>query len=168
LDASLIVGRWPGLLHISYIRAPTSRPKYLPPWYCPRVAQLFAEICEPKRGCTRVAELFYIPCDKVVFQLILVFNLSPGCIVVARHLNVHQLTSLERVRFDVSPDLATHLSPRSVYRFPIIANLDLLFHQDFLFHWVKDNPLFVSWIPLLYYCLGHLHLVLASVFLCIR
>jgi hypothetical protein len=125
--------------------------------------QLSAEICVSERCCTRVTELFYIPRDQVMFDLFLVFNLRPGRLVVDRHLNVHQLTLLERVRFDVTPDLAAHFSPRSLCRFPVFANLDFLFHQDLIFHWIKDFP-FVSWVPIFYDCLGNLHLILSSMF----
>jgi hypothetical protein len=134
-----------------------SRPKSFLPWRClPHVPTLCRDLC-----------IRYIPRDQMISDLVLVFNLRPGCLIIARNLNVHQLTSLARVGFDVTPDLAAQSSPRSLCHFSVLANLDFLFHQDFLFHWVKDFPLFVSWAPLLYDCVGKLHLVLSSVFFCI-
>jgi hypothetical protein len=75
------------------------------------MSHISAEICESERCCPRVAELFYIPRNQVMFYLVPVFNLRPGRLVASQHLNVHQLTLLYRIRFDVSPDLAAHLSP---------------------------------------------------------
>jgi hypothetical protein len=43
------VGRWPELLHLSYICALMSRPKYLPPWRCPHVwPRYFTRSVNPK------------------------------------------------------------------------------------------------------------------------